>query len=330
MARAHAAVNRRALFASLYLAATCAFAQSVVTETTFSFAPAAETRRALVADDDWMNAVSAFQRAATVGKPEPVSKGEFKTFLAAAAVECSRDEMDRWSAAIKKVAPKFDELQLRLPAQVVIACTSGADAAGAPYTRGNTVFLPRGLKAPSDIELMAHELFHIWSRNHSPLADRMYALIGFTATGPLTWPPEWASARIANPDAPLDRHAIRVETPQGPMQVMPVLVASRTQLKPGESFFSVMDVRLLAVQRSADGNASVPLRRDGQLVWFDANRTESYLRQLGGNTRYTIHPEETAADNVAYLVSGRTVVNPPLLERFRQVLLTAQPQKKTP
>ena len=65
----------------------------------------------------------------------------------------------------------------------------------------------------------------------------------------------------------------------------------------------------------------MPVRRDGQLVWFPAFRTESYVDQLGGNTPYIIHPEETMADNVSYLVSGRQVRNPGLLGRVRETLL---------
>jgi hypothetical protein len=47
--------------------------------------------------------------------------------------------------------------------------------------------------------------------------------------------------------------------------LMPLLVARRAELKPGETFFDVLDVRLLEVTSSATVTQAV--RRDGQPVW---------------------------------------------------------------
>jgi hypothetical protein len=172
---------------------------------------------------------------------------------------------------------------------------------------------------------MAHELFHVWSRRHSSEASGLYALLGFKEAPELAWPAEWQEGRLSNPDAPRNRHSIRIDTPDGTYDVMPVLVAQRIP-QPGELIFAVMDVRLVAVETSADGRASMPVRRNGQPVWFPAFKTASYLEQLGGNTPYVIHPEETIADNVSYLVSGRQVRNPALLDRVRLTLQKANPQ----
>jgi len=46
----------------------------------------------------------------------------------------------------------------------------------------------------------------------------------------------------------------------------------------------------------------------------------TYLRRLGGNTGYVIHPEETMADNVALLASGQRARNAALLARVKAVL----------
>jgi hypothetical protein len=211
---------------------------------------------------------------------------------------------------------------MTLPAKVTLACTNGKDGSESPHTRGDTVFLPVGFEEPhvSDTELMTHELFHVWSRRHPAEASRLYALLGFTEAPELAWPAEWQEARLSNPDAPHNRHAIRIETADGAFTVMPVLVARRIP-NAGELIFAVMDVRLLAIELSPDGKFTVPVRREGQPVWFPAFRTQSYVEQLGGNTPYIIHPEETMADNVAYLVSGRTVRNPGLLDRVRETAL---------
>jgi hypothetical protein len=305
-------MRRLAALAVFLVASVGAFAQ-----TAFHFATAAETRTLLAADDDWLGALGAFNRAAIAGRP--TSAVEFKVAVQKAAAECAPADVERWRPALAKMASRFEELRLRLPSTVTIACTDGSDAGGAPYTRGDAVFIPKAVGNASE-SLFAHELFHIFSRHHRAAASRLYSVIGFSEAPPLQWPAEWLDARITNPDAPFDRHVMRIEVQGAKYDVMPVLVARRTSLQPGETFFSVLDVRLLAVEPSPDGKASVAVRRDGQPLWFDANTTESYLRRLGGNTGYIIHPEETTADNVTLLVTRRTPRNPAIVDGMRELL----------
>jgi hypothetical protein len=291
--------------------------------TRFHFASAAETRRLATTDDDWTATAGPFHRAAAVGRASlPVSDQAFKAALAATALDCTPALVQRWTAAANAAAPKLAQLHVKLPANVTIACTNGKDGSESPHTRADTVFLPVSFEEPhvSDTELMAHELFHIWSRHHPAEVSSLYALMGFVDAPELAWPAEWQEGRLSNPDAPHNRHAIRIETTEGAYTVMPVLVARRIP-NAGELIFPVMDVRLLAVEPSGDGKSMVPVRRDGQPLWFPAFRTQSYIEQLGGNTPYIIHPEEAMADNVAYLVSGRKVPNTALMGRIRETLV---------
>ena len=71
-----------------------------------------------------------------------------------------------------------------------------------------------------------------------------------------------------------------------------------------------------------DGSAgSRPVRDSGgQPAWFAPAQAGPFFARLGGNTGYVIHPEETIADNVAFLLSGRQVRNRALLERIGSVL----------
>jgi hypothetical protein len=318
-------VTRRLAAAALALLSLCAFAAQaqdlVAGGIRFHFATREETSRLIVTDDDWTATAGTFHRAAIAGPGQgTVSDAEFKRALASTAMDCSAAEVRRWGASVARVAPKLRELKVGLPATVTFACTNGQDATNAPHTRGDAVYLPQELHAESDDELVAHELVHIFSRRNPAVADRLYGLIGFTRAPELAWPPEWSDARLSNPDAPTHRHTIRITVREESFDVMPVLVAQRLSIRPGQTIFNVMDVRLLAVEKSGDGRSSAPLRRDGQPLWFPAFRTPAYVEQLGGNTHYVIHPEETIADNIAYLVSGRTVPNPALLEKVRRTL----------
>lgn len=288
------------------------------------FATLDEAQEALGADDEWLALTTDFHRAATMQMQPPMSRERFRAFLAGTARAWSEPQQRRWSQALERLAPRFAALKVQLPPEVLLVATDGRDAAGAPYTRGRTVFLPLALADGNyaDEELLAHELFHILSRHQPQLATRLYATLGFEPSAPLAWPASWAPLRIVNPDAPHDRHLMWIETAEGVRHaVMPVLMAGRATLRPGESFFAVMQTRLLEVSPGRDGQPTRPVLNDGAPVWRPAEQVAAYLRRLGGNTPYIIHPEETMADNFAFLVSGRPVPNPALLRRIESVLV---------
>jgi len=289
------------------------------------FATVAEGRYALGADDAWIAATSDFQRAATAGVPPPVSKAAFREFAASTVQPWPAAQEARWRAAFDAVLARAAALRVPLPEEILVVDTDGRDAANAPYTRGHAIVLPAAALPPAtsptaDAFLVAHELFHVVSRHDPALANRLYALVGFEPVEPLQWPPAWLPARIANPDAPLDRHAMRIVIAGREALVMPLLVATRTELRPGETFFSVMELRLLEVS-AALGRPTLPVLRGSEPVWHAPARLPAYAERLGGNTGYILHADEVLADNFAQLVTGRTVANPGLVKRIEAALL---------
>lgn len=278
-------------------------------------------RSLLTADDEWMAATSEFQRRAVMGRTDAVTRAAFRRWNGEAVRPWSAAQRARWRAALAGLAPAFNALRMPLPDEVWLVASNGQESAGAPYTRGNAVVLPGAATVPgySDAALMAHELWHVVSRHAPALATRLYAEIGFEPIPPLVFPPAWAAIRIANPDAPDNRHAMRLELNGRMAWVAPVLVASRTALQPGETFFDVADLRLLEVEPDPTGKLSHAVLRDGQPLWHALDGHHDYLRRLGGNSGYVIHPEETMADNVALLVTAAPPRNPALLARLKAV-----------
>ena len=286
------------------------------------FASVDQGRAVLGADDDWVAATSEFHRRATLGVTTPVSRETLRAFCADSVLAWNDALTPRWNTALATIGPRLDELRMPLPPDVLLIRSNGRDSAGAPYTRANAVVLPiQGMpnNPRADAFILAHELFHVASRNAPELATKLYALLGFEPTAPLQWPAEWAPLRIANPDAPHDRHLMRTTLNGRALALMPLLVARRDTLQPGETFFSVLDVRLLEVEPGPNGTQ--PVRRNGTLAWHQPDSVPEYLARLGGNTGYIFHPEETMADNVAALVTGAPVPNQALLRKIEAVLL---------
>jgi hypothetical protein len=279
----------------------------------------------LTADDEWMRATSAFQRRAVMQRAEPVTLEAFKRWNADAVRPWTDEQRSRWRRALEALAPMWNALRIPLPAEVLLVISNGQESANAPYTRANAVVLAGAASMPgyNDAMLMAHELWHVASRHAPALATRLYAEIGFEPVPLLDFPAAWSEIRIANPDAPDNRHAMRLALDGRETLLAPVLVAARTELKPGETFFSVMDVRLLEIEPA--GERSRAVLRDGQPAWRPLATTTPFLARLGGNTGYVIHPEEAMADNVMLLVNQRPARNPALIERLRAVF-EAQPR----
>ena len=289
--------------------------------TRLRFASEREGREVLGADDDWVAATGEFHRRAMLGVTSPVSREKLRAFSADTVLPWSSAPQARWTRAMTALAPRLRELGVALPPEVLLVNSNGRDSANAPYTRRHAIVMPaQGVPDDRDMEafVLAHELFHVVSRRSSALATRLYALIGFEPCAALEWPEEWLPLRIANPDAPHDRHLMRTTLRGRALSLMPVLVMRRAELQPGETFFDVLDVRLLEV--SAGASKTTAVRRDGQPAWHAPADVPDYLARLGGNTEYIFHPEETIADNFALLVTGRPAPNPGMLKRVGAAL----------
>ena len=296
-------------------------ASEAIAGTRIRFASVERGRALLMQDDEWMAATSDFQRRAVMNSAVPVTLDGFRRWNGEAVQPWTAAQRARWSEALARIAPGMAALRIPLPREVWLVASNGQESAGAPYTRGNAVVLTGRSGPPGyDAMLMAHELWHVAARHAPPLASRLYAEIGFEPMAELSFPAAWAPVRIANPDAPGNRHAMRLPLPGRTAWVTPVLVAARTALQPGESFFSVTDVRLLEVEPGAGGAATQAVLRNGEPAWHPARSTPEYLKQLGGNTGYVIHYEEAMADNVALLATGVPPRNPELLARIKAAL----------
>lgn len=286
------------------------------------FASVAEGQRVLGADDDWLPVTGSFQRRAMMNTAQPVTLTQFRQWNADAVQPWAPAQRERWRAAALAIEARVLELCLPLPAETLLIASNGQESARMPYTRANAIVIT-GLGAaprPSDAWLMAHELWHVVSRHAPALADHVYRAIGFEPMSELVQPAAWDEIRIANPDAPANRHAMRAEVDGRSVLLTPLLVAARTVLQPGEPFAALFEVRLLEVQPGADGGRSLPVMQGGALRWHTVDQVPAFLERLGGNTPYVIHPEETMADNVAYLLTGRPARNPPLLQRIEAAL----------
>jgi hypothetical protein len=316
---------RHWLAAALLLAAALA-----AHGTQFTFASVDQGKALVTARDDYVVRMSALERQLKAKSSAPVSEAEFLALLAGSVRPWQADERAGVEQALAALAPRLEELRLPLPPVVVFVRTTGDSEGGAAHTRGAAVMVTdQALREPSQLPfLLAHELFHVASRNDRAWRDALYRVIGFAEIDEVSLPASLAQRRITNPDAPKLDVALRVGTPQGERWVTPLLQATVDRYDAGEGreFFALMQLVWLevgsAAQPPAPPQVSEPARlfRTSELIGFD--------EQVGRNTGYIIHPEEILADNYAQLATGRAPRSPDVHARLRQRLQEYQAETR--
>lgn len=310
-------------------AAFCANGQEL------SFASVSQARTVLSAKDAFVSRMSPFDRSARMKTDREVSETEFLRFAASAAMEWDPHEMDIVRTAFAKIRPVIVQLSLPLPETVYVIKTSGHEEGNAAYTRQDAIILPKSLIAAPTSEvqrLLAHELFHISSRQHPKLADALYETIGFYRCGEVDIPRELASRKITNPDAPKNDHCIDLKLRNERIVGIPILLSrsERYDVLRGGEFFDYLQLSYLLVTQNHD-NASPRVTygdRGPRLVGL--REVTGLFQQVGFNTDYIIHPEEILADNFALLVLGsRSAPSPNVLSRMREVLKKASEPNKS-
>lgn len=276
------------------------------------FTSVSKARELLTREDDFIQRLSPFDRAARMKTDRPVSKAELLKFIGGAVLEWSAADKQKIETAIAKIRPALEALPLKVPKTVYLVKTSGAEEGKAFYTRGTTIVFPEPqLTGPSEAPLektIAHELFHVLSRNNPSLREKLYETIGFKKADELALPAQLKDRKITNPDAPRNDHAIRLKFKGREVSAVPILFSSTEQYDPkrGGEFFNYLQFKFM-------------MTPSGELV--EPKEVTGFFEQVGRNTDYIIHPEEILADNFALLVTGkRDVSSPEILQRVEQIL----------
>lgn len=207
----------------------------------------------------------------------------------------SKEEIERLDSLVLVVHAKIDAkgYDISFPDTIWMVRSTGNEEGGSlAYTRMNYIVFGDMISVVNDSILehtIAHELFHIFSRNNPDLQEKLYHEIGFYKVKFPSLSGELDSLRITNPDAPDIAWAITLDTCGVNGDFVLFLYASERYSE--GPFYRYMRLGFIPV--SSDGEIC---RED--IVSFQ--NVSGFYEKVGSNTNYVMHPEEILAENFAF------------------------------
>ena len=284
------------------LACLC-FGLPAFSQVNLHFCDKQEAQEKLSSEDITTRQWSVFDYESRLGR-KGGTKQELLDFITAQALDWKDEAKARLTTAAEVINAEIakEGYNLPIPEVVELLTTTMAEEGGAGgYTRDKYIVVEDHLdKARQEWvnTLLAHELFHVLTRNNPEFRRDMYRMIGFTVTDQeLEYPAALAERRISNPDVNrFDSYATFIINGKQQDCTMAIFASKPYE---GGSFFDYIQIGLLAVE-----NGKV-VERDGQPVIYSIDDAADFYDKVGKNTGYVINPEEILAENFSMVLTGK-------------------------
>ena len=280
----------------------------------FRFATRAEGQMLITELDDYTRNWNQFDIDVRLQKPQG-RKSQLLQFAMEQTLNWSDAEKERISKAIKKQSYNLD-----FPKEIIFVKTTQKEEGNAEaYTRVNWIAIgEHALKEASDADLkylVAHELFHLLTRQNSNFKKDIYKVIGFTVIEKeIIFPSDLAEIRISNPD--ISRYDSYGTFTIGGQKQYCTMVIYTDRPYDGKTLFDYLKVGLVPLNGDF-----VPVQKAGKTIIYALDEAEDFYTQVGKNTNYLIHPEEIMADNFAFTLTGKKdLANPEIIQNVQKVL----------
>lgn len=292
------------------------FANSV-----FRFATRAEAQMLITELDDYTRNWNQFDIDVRLQKPQG-RKSALLQFAMDQTLNWSDEEKARISKTMKSLDTeiKKQKYNLEFPKEIVFVKTTQKEEGNAEaYTRMNWIAIgEEALKSSSDTDLkylVAHELFHLLTRQNANFKKDMYQIIGFeVAEKEILFPSDLAEIRISNPD--ISRYDSYGTFTIGGQKQYCTMVIYTDKPYNGNTLFDYMKIGLVPLN-----GEFIPVQKSGKAIIYSLDEAEDFYTQVGKNTSYVINPEEIMADNFAYtLIGKKDLPNPEIIQKTQKVL----------
>ena len=150
--------------------------------------------------------------------------------------------------------------------------------------------------------------------------------MGFKPCKEVPFPKELLPRKITNPDAFRRNFCAELDFEGRKIHVVPILFSSseKYDARRRRPFFAYLVFKLLVVEEH--DKQWIPRLVDGKPVLLDASQVPDYMKKVGRNTHYIIHPEEVLADNFRLMVNQtKNIPTPRIPTGMKDVLSKPRP-----
>lgn len=233
----------------------------------------------------------------------------YRSYLQQDVTNFTKTEADFVQRAFILANERLKALKVNvLPQNIdLIKTTARHYGESAYYTREDGIVIPYDVLTANDLEaftnVMLHEIFHIYSRNHPDKQLALYELIGFRPIENINFPAELAERILLNPDGVNQKYSITLKNGDSTLTVIPLIVSNEPQYQTNkQQFFDYLYFDLFPIKMESDSSYTV-LTQDGYKSPIHFADYPDFFEQIGDNTDYIIHPDEVLADNFILVVN---------------------------
>lgn len=246
---------------------------------------------------------------------------DYKALIKASTRDFSDDEKQLITNAVEYIEKRFAEIGFEWPVEdevVFISTTMDEECGTAAYTHSADIYIGSNItayvfKGWMDIEsfnnIMAHEIFHVLSRNVPELRAQIYSIIGFEICPPPEFSEDVRAHIISNPDVE-DYDCAGEFTIDGRKEKATIIFYAPDFDETDPQSF--MDSGYAAV---------VPYSDPGKAYVY--SDVADFFDVVGYNTDYVIAAEECMADNFSFAVvpiTGMEYYSPEILQAILDIL----------
>lgn len=298
------------------------FSTAMSAQVNLYFASTDEAKEMIAEDDSYTDGWGQFDFDSRVGHSN-ATREELRKFQKEQCREFNQEEKDSIQASFARLMDfaKKKNLELPLPEEIVFVKTTMAEEGGAGgYTRKNRIYVHEKIGLNRQIDkFIAHELFHVLTRNSKAFKSKMYDVISFKLLDKsIEFSKDIVDMRISNPDiSKYDAYADL--TIAGKTRPCTMMIYANKSFE-GGSFFNYLKIGLIPLDENFN-----PIINDGQTVIYPLDECTDFYEKVGKNTRYVINPEECLADNFSLVMTGvdsGKAESPSILDNIVTVLQT--------
>lgn len=279
-----------------------------------------EAQKLVTTEDSFTSGWSAFDIDSRLQK-KGGTKEELIERMESEALDWTEQEQEKINKAVKTINEEIirQQFHIAFPNEILlIKSTMQSEGGAGGYTRNNWIVLCDKVLQASENEiknLLAHEIFHVLTRNNQMFKKQMYQTIGFTVTDEeMEFPTDLKEIRISNPDANrYDSYA--TFTINGKKMNCAMILYAHAPYTDG-AFYKYIKIGFIPLNEQLK-----PIQQAGKTKIYGIDEVTDFFDQVGKNTKYNIHPEEILAENFKFAITNQPDLPTPALKAKIQELL---------